>query len=126
MLAIAGAVLLLVTLVALGGYFLWQSIPSSNSAVLDDADEMSSSSPDPGDATLFVRVVGESSDVLVRETGGQVLTDATLGHGQYVNYDHPSMEVHISDPGAVEVYTNGELYDLSGETDDVSLSVRED
>ncbi|QVQ54978.1 DUF4115 domain-containing protein [Spiractinospora alimapuensis] len=124
--AIAGAVLLLVTLVALGGFFLWQSIPSSNSAVLDDAAEMSSSDPDPGDTTLYLRVVGDSSDVLVRESGGQVLTDTTLGHGQYVSYDHPSMEVHISDPGAVEVYTNGELQDLSDEPDDATLSVRAD
>lgn len=93
--------------------------------MLDDSGEVSNSeSTDPEEAVLYVRAVGEATELLIRETGGQVLTDTTLQQGQYVRFDNPSMEVRITDPDQVEVFVNGEMRDVSEEPEDLGFSVR--
>ena len=87
MMAIVGAVLLLVTLVALGGYFLYRSLPGTGTGVSANASEAAAepvASDDMG--ALYIRVVGESSDVFVRVPGGDVLLDQELQQGNSVHY----------------------------------------
>lgn len=72
---------------------------------------------------LYIRVVGESSDVLVRVPGGEVLIDTTMTQGEYVSYDKPRMDVTLGDPSAVEVYVNGEPKDVSNEEPGYTFTV---
>ncbi|WP_184080780.1 RodZ domain-containing protein [Nocardiopsis mwathae] len=116
--AIVGAVVLFITLVVLGGYFLYQSLPASSSnAVISEGSETSADARSEAakQEVVYVKVLGDSSDVLVRVPGGDVLTDVTMRQGQYVSFDEPSLAVTIGDPDAVEVYVNGERMNVSGE-----------
>ncbi|HLU99115.1 MAG TPA: DUF4115 domain-containing protein [Thermobifida alba] len=117
-LAIAGAIALLVILIVLGGYFFYRSLPG-NSDVLVPSESGSLAEPSQPAAeeqkVLHIRVVGESSDVLVRVPGGEVLIDTTMTRGEYVSYDKPRMDVTLGTPSAVEVHVNGEPKDVSGE-----------
>ncbi|MFC3522508.1 RodZ domain-containing protein [Streptomonospora nanhaiensis] len=118
MLAIAGAIVLFITLVILGGYFLYRSLPAGNpdSAVPESADTAAAQAGEVTTGTLYIEVVGESSDVLVRVPGGDVLTDAAMGRGEYVTFDESRpLSVTIGDPSAVELYVHGEPRDISGE-----------
>jgi hypothetical protein len=124
-LAIVAAVILVVALVVLGGFFLWQSLPGTGSASLDQGPVSNNDEATPQEGVLHVRGIGGSTHVLVRETGGQVLTDTVLGEGQYVSFDAPSMDVRIEDPAAVEVHTNGELMDLSSQDGEAAFTVEE-
>lgn len=113
--AIVGAVVLLVALVALGGYFLYQSLPDGE-GVSVNASEAAAESVDPADmGVLHIRVVGESSDVFVRVPGGDVLLDQELTQGSSVTYpdNDEGLEVTIGDPTAVEVHVNGAPRDVS-------------
>ncbi|MGW5876805.1 RodZ domain-containing protein [Nocardiopsis terrae] len=114
--AIVGAVVLLVTLVALGGYFLYRSLPGTGDSVSANASEAAAEGVDTDEmGVLFIRVVGESSDVFVRVPGGDVLLDQELAQGHSVNYpdNTDGLEVSIGDPAAVEVYVNGTQRDIS-------------
>lgn len=114
--AIVGAVVLLVAMVALGGYFLYQSLPSNASSVSVNASEAAAQSVDPDDmGVLHIRVVGQSSDVFVRVPGGDVLLDQELAQGSSVTYpdNDQGLEVSIGDPTAVEVHVNGVQRDVS-------------
>jgi hypothetical protein len=114
--AIVGAVLLLVTLVALGGYFLYRAIPGTGTSVSANASEASTEGVDADEmGVLHIRVVGESSKVFVRVPGGDVLLDQELIQGSSVDYPDNAngLEVTIGDPTAVEVYVNGTQRDLS-------------
>ncbi|TQN33526.1 uncharacterized protein DUF4115 [Haloactinospora alba] len=122
--AIVGVVVLFITLVALGGYFLYRSLPGTGDANGPDepgtaADTQSVSSDD----VLYITVVGDASDVLVRVPGGEVLTDSTMNNGEHVRYDEPRLDVTIGDPGAVRVYVNGQEKDISDKDSDHSFSV---
>lgn len=125
--AIVGALVLFVTLVVLGGYFLYRSLPGNSGVVVPNA---SSASAEPADrdemGVLYIRVIGESSNVFVRIPGGDVLTDQEIRQGHSVNYTDADsgLEVTIEDPAAVEVYVHGEKRDLSGEEGGYSFSVR--
>ncbi|MFW5415167.1 DUF4115 domain-containing protein [Nocardiopsis sp. CNT-189] len=117
MAAIAAAIALFVALVALGGFFLYNSLPG-NAAPAQPSEPAADGAEEVGDAddsVLYIKVVGDSSDVLVRIPGGEVLTDTTMTQGQYLSYDHDAMDVSVSEPDAVEVYVNGELKDLAGQ-----------
>lgn len=109
--------MLLVILVVLGGYFFYRSLPNSDDVVVP-GDSGALAAPDT-DATamktLYIRVTGESSDVLVRIPGGKVLLDTTMVRGQHVSYAEPKMDVTLGEPSAVEVYVNGDPRDVSGE-----------
>lgn len=120
--AIAGAIALLVILVVLGGYFFYRSLPGNSEVLVPNESGGSLSAPQQLDASatekqkaLYIRVVGESSDVLVRVPGGEVLIDTTMTQGEYVSYDKPRMDVTLGDPSAVEVYVNGRPKDVSNE-----------
>nr|WP_246422508.1 RodZ domain-containing protein [Nocardiopsis mwathae] len=105
-------------MVVLGGYFLYQSLPASSSnAVISEGSETSADARSEAakQEVVYVKVLGDSSDVLVRVPGGDVLTDVTMRQGQYVSFDEPSLAVTIGDPDAVEVYVNGERMNVSGE-----------
>lgn len=126
MMAIVGAVLLLVTLVALGGYFLYRSLPGTGAGVSANASEAAAEPVDSGDmGALYIRVVGESSDVFVRVPGGDVLMDQELQQGNSVHYaeNTQGLEVSIGDPSAVEVYVNGVEQDVSGKDPDHSFTL---
>ena len=115
-LAIVGAVLLLITLLALGGFFLYRSLPGTN--VSANASGAGTESEDPTNmGVLYIRVIGESSDVFVRVPGGDVLLDQEMSQGQSVNYANADegLEVTIGEPDAVEVFVHGERHDISGE-----------
>jgi hypothetical protein len=124
-LAIAAAVVLVVALVVLGGFFLWRSLPGTGSAFLDQGPVSNSDDATPQEAVLHVQGISGSTHLLVRETGGQVLTDTVLGEGQYVSFDAPSMDVRIEDPATVEVHANGELMDLTAEDGEAAFTVEE-
>ncbi|UOE22139.1 DUF4115 domain-containing protein [Thermobifida halotolerans] len=125
--AIAGAIVLLVTLVVLGGYFFYRSLPG-NSDVLVPSESGALSAPSEPDASaedtevLRIQVVGESSDVLVRIPGGEVLIDTTMTQGEYVSYDKPRMDVTLGTPSAVEVRVNGDPRDVSEEDPDYTFT----
>lgn len=125
--AIVGAVTLVLVLVVLGGFFLYRSLPVGSGGEATGSEAMASE-PDapPEDASLYIRVVGEGTDILVREAGGAVLTDTTVETGQHVTYRQPNLEVRIGTPNAVEVYVYGERLDVSKEQPDHSFSVRPD
>ena len=114
--AIVGAVALLVTLVALGGYFLYRSLPGTGGSVSANASEAAAEPVDSDEmGVLYIRVVGESSNVFVRVPGGDVLMDQELSQGNSVHYreNTEGLEVTLGDPGAVEVYVNGTERDVS-------------
>ncbi|WP_211715152.1 RodZ domain-containing protein [Nocardiopsis sp. MG754419] len=114
--AIVGAVMLLITLVALGGYFLYRSLPSTAAGVSANASEAVAAPVDSDEmGALYIRVVGESSTVFVRVPGGDVLLDQELVQGNSVHYreNAQGLEVAIGDPAAVEVYVNGDHQDIS-------------
>ncbi|WP_017571030.1 DUF4115 domain-containing protein [Nocardiopsis halotolerans] len=122
--AIVGAVALLVTLLALGGFFLYQSLPGTS--VSANASGTSADGEETSDmGVLYIRVIGESSDVFVRVPGGDVLMDDTMTQGQSVNYPtaEKGLEVTIGDPGAVEVFVDGEERDLSERGPDFSFTI---
>src|SRR5699024_10974869 len=105
--AIVGAVVLLVALVALGGYFLYRSLPGTNTSVSASACEASVHSERPENmGALYIQVVGESSHVFVRVPCRDVLLDYELKQGQSVNYNDAEggLEVIVADPTAVEVF----------------------
>ncbi|MEU3019861.1 MULTISPECIES: RodZ domain-containing protein [unclassified Nocardiopsis] len=125
--AIVGAVALLVALVALGGYFLYQSLPGNGASASVNASEAAAESVDPDDmGALYIRVVGESSDVFVRVPGGDVLLDQELTQGSSVTYpdNEAGLEVTIGDPTAVEVYVNGGLRDVSDRSPGHSFTLK--
>ncbi|WP_150241710.1 RodZ domain-containing protein [Nocardiopsis quinghaiensis] len=122
--AIVGAVLLLVTLLALGGFFLYRSLPSTD--VSANASGTASEGEEPENmGVLYIRVIGESSEVFVRVPGGDVLMDQNMSQGQSVNYNQADegLEVTIGDPSAVEVFVNGEQRDISDESADHSFTI---
>ena len=124
--AIVGAVVLLVALVALGGYFLYRSLPGTNTSVSANASEASVDGERPENmGALYIQVVGESSDVFVRVPGGDVLLDYELKQGQSVNYNdaEEGLEVIIEDPTAVEVFVHGEEQDISDQDADHSFTI---
>ncbi|MFD0774582.1 RodZ domain-containing protein [Streptomonospora algeriensis] len=128
MVAIGGVIVLFVTLVILGGFFLYKSLPSGN----DDAavPESAGTTADPRSeavetGVLYIRVTGDSSDVVVRVPGGDVLADTTLKTDEYLSFeDSQPMDVTIQDPGEVEVYVHGERRDVSGEEAGYNFSVQ--
>jgi hypothetical protein len=114
--AIVGAVVLLVTLVALGGYFLYRALPGTGTSVSANASEAAADAVESDEmGVLYIRVVGESSKVFVRVPGGDVLLDQELTQGSSVNYPDNAngLEVTIGEPTAVEVYVNGDHRDIS-------------
>ncbi|MGI5119375.1 RodZ domain-containing protein [Marinactinospora thermotolerans] len=126
--AIVGAVVLLIILVVLGGYFFYRSLPGTGDVVVPEG---SAALAEPQDEitdkkVLYIRVVGESSDVLVRIPGGEVITDTTMQQGQYATYDQPRLDVTIGDPDAVEVHVNGRPKDISGEGPDYAFTVEQE
>ncbi|GAB3742072.1 RodZ domain-containing protein [Nocardiopsis nanhaiensis] len=125
--AIVGVVMLLVTLVALGGYFLYRSLPGTDTSVSANASEAAADGADAEDmGVLHIRVVGESSDVFVRVPGGDVLLDQELSQGSSVDYpdNDNGLEVTIADPAAVEVYVSGEQRDISEHESDYSFTLQ--
>ncbi|MDS1271498.1 DUF4115 domain-containing protein [Lipingzhangella sp. LS1_29] len=126
-LAITGAVLVVLVLVVLGAFFLYRSVMGPGTANMPEGDEVMAEAEDEEDlGTLHVRVTGSSTEILVRVTGGEVLTDTSMSTGEYVTYDEPQLDVTISEPDAVEVFVNGEPYDLDTEAEEYSFSVRPD
>lgn len=123
-LAIAGAVLLVLALVVLGGFFLYRSVTGTGAASMPGGDEetMADTETEEELGALHMRVTGSSVDILVRIAGGEVLTDTTMSTGEYVTFDESQLEVTLSDPGAVEVLVHGEPHDMdpaeTPETDD--------
>ncbi|GAA1007129.1 MULTISPECIES: RodZ domain-containing protein [Nocardiopsidaceae] len=114
--AIVGAVLLLVTLLALGGFFLYRSLPGNGASVSANASGTAAESEEPENmGVLHIRVTGESSDVFVRIPGGDVLLDQEVTQGQSVNYASAEggLEVTIGDPSAVEVFVHGNRRDIA-------------
>ncbi|KUP98173.1 RodZ domain-containing protein [Thermobifida cellulosilytica] len=126
--AIAGAIVLLVILVVLGGYFFYRSLPGNSEVLVPNQSGAQPESSSPGTAAedfkaLHIRVVGEASDVLVRVPGGDVLIDTTMTKGEYVSYDEPRMDVTLGTPSAVEVHVNGEPKDVSQEEPGYTFTV---
>ncbi|WP_117198401.1 RodZ domain-containing protein [Nocardiopsis sp. TNDT3] len=122
--AIVGAVVLLVTLLALGGFFLYRSLPGTS--VSATASETAGESTEPSNmGVLYVRVVGESSDVFVRIPGGDVLMDQNMSQGQSVNYATAAegLEVTIGAPAAVEVFVDGDERDISDREPGFSFTI---
>ncbi|GLU49757.1 hypothetical protein Nans01_41080 [Nocardiopsis ansamitocini] len=119
--------MLLITLVALGGYFFYRSLPGNGDRVVpNESSALATTKTDIGDMqVLYIRVVGEASEVLVRVPGGEVLTDTTMTKGQHVTYARPRLDVTIGDPAAVEVYVNGRPKDVSGEAPDYTFTAVE-
>ncbi|GAA4895312.1 hypothetical protein GCM10023405_12890 [Streptomonospora salina] len=127
MVAIGGVIVLFVTLVVLGGYFLYRSLPSDDEAAVPESAGTTAApqADDVETGVLYVRVVGDSSDVVVRVPGGDVLADTTLKTDEYLSFDEEQpMDVTIGQPGEVEVYVHGELRDLAGEDPGYSFSVQ--
>lgn len=123
--AVVGAVVLLVTLLALGGFFLYRSLPGTS--VSANASGTAAESEDPENmGALYIRVVGESSDVFVRVPGGDVLMDQNMSRGQSVNYAEAGegLEVTLGDPGAVEVFVHGDQHDVADEEPGYSFAVQ--
>jgi len=124
--AIVGAVLLLVTLLALGGFFLYRSLPGTGTSVSANASGAAAEGEEPENmGVLHIRVVGESSDVFVRVPGGDVLLDQEVTHGQSVNYASAEggLEVTIGDPAAVEVFVNGSQRDVADREPGYSFTI---
>jgi hypothetical protein len=124
--AIVGAVVLLAVLIALGGYFLYRSLPGTGTSVSANASEASSSDEGSRDmGALYVRVIGESSNVFVRIPGGDVLHDQEIRQGGSINFAEAGegLEVTIEDPGAVEVFVNGEPRDVSDQEPGYSFTI---
>ncbi|RKS06906.1 hypothetical protein DFP74_2556 [Nocardiopsis sp. Huas11] len=125
--AIVGAVVLLVVLIALGGYFLYRSLPGTGPSVSANASEAASSAGDEARdmGALYIRVIGESSNVFVRIPGGDVLHDQVIRQGGSINFADAGegLEVAIDDPSAVEVFVNGELRDVSDEDPGYSFTI---
>nr|WP_156000932.1 RodZ domain-containing protein [Streptomonospora sp. PA3] len=127
MVAIGGVIVLFITLVVLGGFFLYKSLPSGNdaAAVPEGAGEEADPQAEALETgTLFVRVIGESSDVVVRVPGGDVLADTTLTTDEYLSFDESRiLNVTIGRPSEVEVYVHGEHRDISDEDAGYSFTV---
>lgn len=124
--AIVLAVVLLVGMVGLGVFFFYRSLPSTDSSVNANASEASVEEERPENlGALYIQVVGESSNVHVREPGGDVLLDYELRQGQSVNYTSAEggLEVTVGDPAAVEVFVHGEERDLSDRDPEFSFSI---
>ncbi|WP_116244592.1 RodZ domain-containing protein [Nocardiopsis sp. FIRDI 009] len=125
--AIVGAVLLLVALVALGGYFLYRSLPSDGASVSANASGASSDGEEPENmGVLYVRVIGESSNVFVRIPGGDVLHDQVIRQGSSITYAEApegGLEVTIEDPSAVEVFVNGNQRDISDRSEGYTFTI---
>ena len=119
--------MLLVTLVALGGYFLYRSLPGTDTSVSANASEAAAEGVDADEmGVLHIQVVGESTDVFVRVPGGDVLLDQELSQGSSVSYPDNTngLEVTVADPAAVEVYVNGEQRDISGHESNYSFTLQ--
>ncbi len=125
-----GAAALLLALVALGAYFLYRSLPGNTNAVMSPGSASQAdtqSQPDAvGSHVLHITVVGQSSEVLVRVPGGDVLTDTEMSEGEYVSFDQPKLDVTVGDPEAVEVHVNGEPLDLSEEDTGYSFTAQQE
>ncbi|WP_425567433.1 RodZ domain-containing protein [Salinactinospora qingdaonensis] len=127
LLAIVGVVVLFIALVVLGGYFLYRSLPGNGELVVpDDSAALTQPEETAAASSLYIRVLGESSDILVRVPGGKVLTDTTMQQGQYVTYDQPRLDVTIGAPGAVEVFVNGQEREVADEPPGYSFTVKAD
>lgn len=123
--AIAGALVLLIALIVLGGYFFYQALPGGGDGASKGPEAVASDEVAPiAESSLFVRVTGEATQILVREAGGPVLTDTTVESGQHLSYSQPRLEATIAEPAAVEVYVNGRFTALSEEEGPHTLSVR--
>ena len=124
--AIVGAVVLLVTMLALGGFFLYRSLPgSSGSSVSANASGAANEDETPKGA-FFVRVIGESSRVFVRIPGGDVLHDQEVRQGSFLTYEEipeGGIEVTIGDPSAVELFVDGIKRDVADRDADYSFTV---
>lgn len=126
--AVVGAVVLLVTLVALGGYFLYQALPgNSGTDVGANASGAAAEGEEPENmGALYIRVIGESSNVFVRVPGGDVMHDQEIRQGSSISYasvPDEGLEVTISDPAAVELYIHGEERDISDRGADYSFNI---
>lgn len=128
MIAIGGVIVLFITLVVLGGYFLYRSLPSGNDAAAVPENAGGTTAAPQGEAvqtgTLYLRVTGESSKVVVRVPGGDVLTDTTLTTDEYISFDESQvLNVTIGSPSEVEVYVHGDRQDVSEEDAGYSFTV---
>lgn len=127
MVAIGGVIVLFVTLVILGGFFLYKSLPSGNDSAAVPENAGTNADPQGQDVetgVLYVRVTGESSDVVVRVPGGDVLADTTLKTDEHLSFDEEQpLNVTIGKPGEVEVYVHGERRDIADEDPGYSFSV---
>ncbi|MFV2198181.1 RodZ domain-containing protein [Nocardiopsis sp. LOL_012] len=123
--AIVGAILLLVTLVALGGYFLYRSLPNTSTSISASSSDSSTDVGDEDMGALYVHVTGESSRVFVRVPGGEVLHDQVIEQGRSIAFHdaEDGLEVTIGDPAAVDVYVEGAMVDLPDEGEDHNLTV---
>ncbi|GAA1755107.1 hypothetical protein GCM10009834_10500 [Streptomonospora arabica] len=129
MVAIGGVIVLFITLVILGGFFLYKSLPSGSDAAAvpegaagttadAQAEEMQT-------GTLYIRAVGESSEVVVTVPGGDVLADTTLRTDEYLSFtEERTLSVTIGRPSEVEVYVHGERRDVAGEDPGYSFAVQ--
>lgn len=128
--AIVGAVALLITLVALGAFFLYRSLPGGGSAAIAPVAPDSADSTTARSATdmkvLYIKVTGADTHVQVRVPGGEVVTDAVMRQGQYASYSQPTLDVTIDDPASVEVFVNGKERDVSGKDSGYSFTVDTD
>ncbi|SHJ75780.1 hypothetical protein SAMN05421803_10994 [Nocardiopsis flavescens] len=125
--AIVGAVVLLVTMLALGGFFLYRSLPgNSGSSVSANASGAAAEDATP-EGAFYVRVIGESSRVFVRVPGGDVLHDQEVRQGSSITYaeiPEGGIEVTIGDPSAVELFVNGSERDIADRGADYSFTVK--
>lgn len=125
--AMASAVAIVTALVALGGFFLYRSLPGNSDAVVAPESGSQADAQPQSDSVeahvLHIAVVGQSSELVVRVPGGDVLTDTEMTDGEYVSYDQEELTVTIGTPSAVEVHVNGEPLDISGEDPGYSFTV---
>ncbi|MQA93389.1 MAG: hypothetical protein GEV11_01685 [Streptosporangiales bacterium] len=123
--AVAG-ILAALALLGIGAYALSGAL--SSEGVGSTAETQTGSGNQPAASpdltkTLYVRVIGERSDLFVKQTGGDILVDETLQRGQYFTTDYSQLEVKIGTPAAVEVFENGKRLDLSKAKEDYSFVV---
>lgn len=107
----------LLALLGIGAYALSGALSSEGAGGTAETQASASNSqpvasPDLS-KTLYIRVIGERSDLFVKQTGGDILVDETLQRGQYFTTDYSRLEVKIGTPSAVEVFENGKKLDLS-------------
>ncbi|MDT0301824.1 RodZ domain-containing protein [Streptomonospora wellingtoniae] len=129
MVAIGGVIVLFITLVILGGFFLYKSLPSgSDTAAVPEGAAGTTADPQAEEmptGSLYIRAVGESSEVVVTVPGGDVLADTTLKTDEYLSFtEERTLSVTIGRPSEVEIYVHGERQDVEGEDPGYSFAVQ--